>query len=69
MASTSFDPLTERWRAQARKRGWTVAEVAEALGVSPSEVWARVWRRELRTTEIALVVVIVPEELARLGLL
>ncbi|MET4798053.1 hypothetical protein ABIA96_000610 [Bradyrhizobium sp. LB11.1] len=69
MTPTTFELLTNRWRAQARQHGWPVAEVAQALGVAPSEVWARVWRGELRATEIATITVIAPDELTRLGLL
>jgi lambda repressor-like predicted transcriptional regulator len=69
MASTTFDLLTKRWSAQARQHGWPVTEVAQALGVPPSEMWARVWRGELRAIEVAMVTVIEPEELAKIGLL
>lgn len=59
----------ERWQARHRAQGWTISEVAAALGVEPAEIWARVWRGELRATEIALTVVIKHEELSLLGLL
>lgn len=68
MAST-FELLTRRWRGEASKRGFTVTEVADALREPPDLVWARVLQGELRTIEVASIVVVEPQELTRLGLL
>ena len=67
--TATFDRLTKRWRAEASKRGFTVAETAAALGLAPHETWELIWRGELRTIEIAGIVVVAPEELVRLGVL